>query len=721
MPKLAQSTVKRCVKPDSFGKIKSAEIHNFADASQFAYGAVSYLRLTNEDNQIHCSFLMGKSRLAHIRPMTVPRLELSAAVLAVNIDKMLKQELEMNLETSTFWTDSTSVLQYIRNTSRRFHTFVANRLTVIHDTTGPHQWRYVPTDLNPADDSSRGLTVEQMSKENRWITGPGFLRNNKEDWPTEPNRIQLEDVPEDDPEVKGNQCYSQAASNPDADKIHKLINHYSSWNKLKRAVAWLLKFKRWLMSKDKSSETRELEVEDFQVAEMLIIKYVQKKYFPEVINCLKDAKLEDTSRSARAKVKYLKASTSLRKLNPVLDDDGVLRVGGRLENAPLSYEAKHQIILPSDCYVTNLIIRNCHQDVGHLGEAYVLSNLRDIYWIIKGKSTVRKVIGMCFVCKRLNAVRGEQQMANLPRERLIPDDPPFTYIGIDYFGPLYVRQRRAQVKRYGCLFTCLTTRAVHIEVAESLDTDSFINAFRRFVNLRGKPKVVYSDNGTNFCAGEKELRESLQAQNQAQINNFLVQENIIWHFNPPAASHMGGIWERVIRSIRKILRALIREQLISDEMLRTVLTEVQAILNSRPLTSISDDPMDQQPLTPNHLLLLRNNANLSPGIFKKEDNYCKRRWRQIQYLVDIFWKRWMKEYNPTLQERQRWMIQKRNLAEGDLVLVVDENMPRSKWPLGRVVQANRGRDGLVRSAKIFTRSSYITRPITKLCFLEHDA
>lgn len=233
----------------------------------------------------------------------------------------------------------------------------------------------------------------------------------------------------------------------------------------------------------------------------------------------------------------LKKSSSLHQLSPFLDGHGVLRAGGRLENAHISYDAKHQIILPSHHRVTTLIIESCHQEVGHLGEAYVLSSLRQNYWIIKGKSAVRKAVGKCFLCKRINALPSNQMMADLPEAlaRLTPDEPPFTSVGIDYFGPLYVRQRRSQVKRYCCLFTCLTTRAVHIEITESLDTDSFINAFRRFTNTRGTPTMVYSDNGTNLRAGEKEIRESIRQWNEERINNTLLQKNIKWRFNPPMA------------------------------------------------------------------------------------------------------------------------------------------------------------------------------------------
>ena len=269
-------------------------------------------------------------------------------------------------------------------------------------------------------------------------------------------------------------------------------------------------------------------------------------------------------------------------------------------------------------------------------------------------------------------------MANLPKERLIPEDPPFTSVGVDYFGPLYVQQGRSHVKRYGCVFTCLTTRAVHIEITSSLDTDSFINALRRFISLGGNPSSVYSDSGSNFRTVEQEMHTAIEDWNQRTISEFLRLKNISWKFKPQYASHMGGVWERVIRSICKILTALLGQQLVNEEMLRTVMAEVQEILNSRPLMPVSNDPKDLEPLTPHHLLLLRANTNLAPGVFAKEDTYCKRRWRQVQYMSDIFWKRWLKECLSTLQLRQKWCNPRRCFAVNDLVLVMDESVHRDK-------------------------------------------
>ena len=254
LPSLSEITVNRCFKPICFGDLKFAELHNFADATQIAYGAVSYLRLVDVEDRIHCAFLAGKSRLAHLRPMTVLRLELSAAVLAVQLDQSMREELDIPITQSTFWSDSTCVLQYIRNQSRRFHTFVANRLSVIHENSAPTQWRHVGSELNPADEVSRGLTVEEMSANSKWLNGPPFFRKEEEFWPHDPTVHQPE-LSEDDPEIKRDtQSHSQLLIHRRSeDVLSSLTERYSSWERLKRAIAWLLKFRTWFIARYRQS------------------------------------------------------------------------------------------------------------------------------------------------------------------------------------------------------------------------------------------------------------------------------------------------------------------------------------------------------------------------------------------------------------------------------------------------------------------------------------
>ena len=309
-------------------------------------------------------------------------------------------------------------------------------------------------------------------------------------------------------------------------------------------------------------------------------------------------------------------------------------------------------------------------------------------------------------------------MADLPADRVTPGKPPFCTVGIDCFGPFLVKRGRSHEKRYGCLFTCLSTRAVHIEMLSSLETDTFINALVRFSARRGTPESIRSDNGTNFVGAQRELSDAITKWNNSDgLKTHLLQKGIEWTFNPPSASHMGGVWERMIRSVRKVMNAIMKDQVLDDERLETIFCEVEGIVNSRPLTPVSDDPKDEGPLTPNHILLLRPVPTLCPGPFVKTDTYG-RRWRHVQFLADCFWRRWLREYLPLLQHRQKWKDQVRNIAVDDVVLIQDENTPRKDWPLGRVIETKTSTDGLVRSATVKTRWTTLIRPIHKLVLLE---
>lgn len=319
-------------------------------------------------------------------------------------------------------------------------------------------------------------------------------------------------------------------------------------------------------------------------------------------------------------------------------------------------------------------------------------------------------------------------MADLPKERLTPA-PPFTYCGVDYFGPFRIKEGRKELKRYGVLFTCLSSRAVHIEAANSLETNSFLNALRRFIARRGPVREIRSDRGTNIVGAEKELKKALDEMDHSIIQESLCREYkadwvIQWKQNPPAASHMGGIWERQIRSVRSILSAVLREhgRALDEESFSTLLTEIECIINSRPLTVPSSDPDDLDPLTPNHLLTMKSKMVMPPpGNFQKADVYLRKRWKRVQYLSNIFWSRWKKEYVHSLQQRIKWNRPKRNLEKGDLVLVVDDHSPRNYWTMARVIDTYPDSEGQVRSARITTGSTTLDRPIDKLVLiLEHE-
>ena len=404
----------------------------------------------------------------------------------------------------------------------------------------------------------------------------------------------------------------------------------------------------------------------------------------------------------------------LRKLSPVLID-GIVCVGGRLQRAAISAAAKHPPILPGNHPVTGLIVKHHHLTEGHVGTNHVLASVRQKFWILKGLTTVTKVVGGCQRCRRWNARPGEQIMPPLPEARVTPGHAPFTSVGIDYFGPILVKRGTSEVKRYGCIFTCLAVRVVHIEIAHDLSTDSFIQAFTRFVSRRGPPSVVFSDNGTNFKGAETDIKQAQNVWNHDKIRHHLQSQGAEWKFNPAGASHAGCVWERMIRSTRKTLRNLLGNQLVDDQTLLTLMTEAEKVLNDRPLTRQTDDTNDPEALTPSKLLLLRSNV-CTPAVVATEDDRYSRRWKQAQYLANIFCKCWVKEYLPMLKLRHKWVRVRRNLAVGDLVLVV--NTSRGHWPKGIVEEVFPDRDDVVRQVVVRTATARLRRDVRKLCLLE---
>jgi hypothetical protein len=689
--------VPRCMKPNMFDD-SVLELHHFSDAGLKAYGSCSYLRCVNRHGDIHTTLIMSKCKVAPIKSTTIPRLELQAAVLSVQIDSLLRRELSVDIIASHFWTDSELVLKYISNDSSRFHIFVSNRVSVIRQLSDPSQWHHISGKENPADLVTKCQTVDSLDRE-KWFIGPNFLRTHKSEW----QRSEVCDVKlsECDPEVRKASKSSFHVS-VESDILESFLQHYSSWYKMKRAVAWLLRLKGLL--RGQKVDRGRLTVAEIKVAEIAIISFVQSQFYAREIKTLSSG------------VSGVSTSSSISSLSPFLDEFGLLRVGGRLKHGPEGV-GKHPILVPHKHHIAGCIALECH-NVAHLGTEWVTGTLRQKYWITKIRTVVKSVSRKCITCRKLFAPPCAQLMSDLPVERLEPYKVPFTYTGVDCFGPFSIKQGRSELKRYGCIFTCLNTRAVHLEILHSLDTDSFLNAFRRFTARRGPAVKMFSDNGTNFVGGRNELVKSLTELDQSKIADEIVKQGIEWHYNPPTASHIGGVWERLIRTVRKVFAGLFdQKHKMSDEILLTIFCEIEHIINSRPITKLSDDPNSDAALTPAHFLMLCQGHLSPPGVFHDADIY-RRRWRFVQHMVDQFWKKWIREYLPELQRRQKWLKIHKNVKMGDLVLITDENTPRYLWPLGLVAKTKEGSDGLVRSVEIKTKSTTFIRPITKIVLLE---
>lgn len=713
LSQLSEVRISRCYFNTDMARTSMIELHLFSDASEIAYAASAYLRIVDDDGVISCTFIMGKCRNCPIKRPTIPRLELMASVLAVRLSNLIRAELDWNIDYITFWTDSTTVLQYIRNENRRFQRFVATRLEEIHEHTTPEQWRHVPGAVNPADDGTRGLPIEAFRPKCRWWSGPAFLSQTVDQWPC----ARVSEVPEDDEEVLKPRVSQSVLAVVVGSNLGQLLNDVSSWSKLQRCVSWLARFVRHLRSKEetrRASFPKEISLAEMKEASTSIVRMVQSQHFQDEFLALQSGK-------------KIKADSRLMTLSPILLN-GVICVGGRLRHAPLTSENINPMIVPYQHHIATLIITYYHQVLGHAGREHVLSVVRQYYWIINARVLTRQILRRCITCRKRNEAPMKQMMGDLPKARLTPYEPPFTYTGLDFFGPFYVKRGRGTEKVYGCIFVCFTTRAIHIEDVGSLEADDFIQALRRFICTRGAAKEIWSDNGTNFVGGEKEIRLAIQGWNQKAIIEALHERGVEWHsqplkkwhFQPPTASHMSGVWERLIRSVRKTMKAIIGHPhaFVKRETLRTVFAEAAGILNSRPLCPSSEDPNDCEPITPSHFLQQRQGLAVPPGLFQDTEIHSRKQWRRGQVLANHFWARWIREYLPLLQERKKWMTKKPNLRINDLVLLVDTTQPRGHWHLGRVTKVFFGADGLVRTAEVKTKTSTLVRPISKLCLLE---
>ena len=614
----------------------------------------------------------------------------------------------------TLWSDSMDVIYWIQGHSRRLKPFVANRVAEIQRKSDPAQWRHVPGEQNTADDATRGLDLKSLSAKSRWFQGPAFLHEGETSWPSE-SRLQLSDCSEEGKQelAKINLAFQCKQSLPLFD-----IQRFSSWRRLLRVTAWILRFisrsKKARHQKSQETGNRQndslekvLEPVEISNAERYWVRKTQRERFSEELTTL------------RAGGSVLRSSP-LWRLSPFVDSDGILRVGGRLEMSNLPYDAKHPVILPKKHHISKLVIAHIHNQGHHnLGVNFTLAELRQKYWIINGREEIKRWKRECNVCKLGRRRRGEQIMAPLPEARLGTSLRCFAHCGVDFAGPFVIKlTRKVTAKRYLCLFTCASTRAVHLEIAYSLDTASFLNAFARMVARRGKPEVMMSDNGTNFTSAERELLDLVSTLDQTQIKEQVAHDGIQWRFNPPGGSHHGGIFEALIKSAKKALRAILGESRTTDEELVTAVVEVEGILNSRPLTYCSSDPNDEHVLTPNHFFYGQMGGQLAPRVIDDLAFNPRNRWRFTQDLISKCWKRLMKEYLSALNTRNKWVEEKRNIAPDDVVLLVDPGNPRGHWPLGQIQEVFPGPDGKVRVVRVRTGGKDYVRPITKLCPLE---
>ena len=477
---LAQIKLNRCVLPA--GKICTTELHVFCDASERAYAAVVYSRIQDDLGTIRVQLLSAKSKVAPIKRVSLPRLELCAANLGgklVTICKDALEKMDVQIDSIHGWTDSTIVLSWLADYPSNWSTFVGNRVSSIQKAIPPEQWGHVDSSNNPADCASRGLLSQELTTYQPWWDGPSWLTTDCNHWPQQPVVPKMMPL-----ERRKNKTVALAVASPPAPVID--VERFSQWRRLMATMKRIVLLTSRIKSNEEYSKLD--EVTAHLKARNVLLKLHQQHHFATEINQIIGQKLY---------------TGKLLPLSPFFDnEDNLLRVGGRLSQSNYNEVNKFPIIVAGDTHFATLLIRDAHQNTLHGGPQATLYKLRQEFWITGGVKTVARIIKQCITCIRFSKSTHQPQMGDLPAER-ISSNRTFTNVGLDFGGPIHFKITKGKLeKAYIALFICMATKAIHIEVVSSLTTAACVAALRRFVERRGLPSAIFSDNGAILLVPE---------------------------------------------------------------------------------------------------------------------------------------------------------------------------------------------------------------------------
>ena len=691
----------------NLSSVDKVELHGFGDASERAYVAAVYICAQDGDGNRVSNLVMAKSRVAPVKRVTLPRLELLAAFITTRLLNYVMQALRIAVDEVYAWSDSQIALAWIKRPSSNWKVFVANRVQEIQQRVAPSQWRFCPGSQNPADLVTRGISASNLKNSKLWWNGPHWLQKPGSHWPmceinaAVPDECLIE-ARKETVDTSDIVCLTTVQ-----ESTPSLALRYETWQRLVRITAWILKWSR-LRGESKKGK---LSAEEIKESEFTWLRNGQRVVFlPEIEELCNKGKVSQKS--------------CIVKLDPQFDESKkLLVVGGRLQFAQIPEETKHQIIIPHNDPVIEKLILHVHVKASHAGPETTLAVLRQRFWLTQGRREVKRVLKKCLTCKRWKTEPVQQKMAPLPAER-VQIAPPFTNIGLDFTGSLYLKVKATTTsKAYVCIFICEDTRAVHLELLNSMTTEDFLQAFRRMANRRGMAKVIHSDNQTTFHKAAKVFKASTQRITLTKIDPNVVEEKLAsqgvsWKFITERASHRGGHWERVCRQLKEPLRKVLGRAFLNYTEMLTVLTDIEALINSRPLTYIGDDIRDGRVITPALLAIGRDLESPPDNLPKKAEVSLSERYRYQQRLQNHFWSRWLQEYLPGLTVRQKWFKDEKPLKVKDVVLISEDNIPRGKWRIGKVAETFPGKDGRIRTVRVQTKKGMINRPVQKLHLLE---